>query len=348
MSLAPISSDVPSRASKSGPHVTSYDVARLAGVSQSAVSRCFKGGPGVSPKTRAAISKAAETLGYKPNAIARMLSTKRSNLVAVIVANLGYNPDFVRTLNRLFAERGLTVMLFTLDHEEDADRVIDQFWQYRVDGVVSAARLSERHVKMLAERRLPLIFINRTYAKLPVNSVCCDQAEGERWLVERLCAAGHRRFAIVTGPKDSSVSDQRVSGAVEWLRAAGIDPPTIIPGDFTYDGGVAAMRAIAQSGQVPDAVICANDYTAIGCIDEARHGLKLRVPRDISIVGFDGAAPGRWASYDLATVRQPTHAMVNAAIDMLMARVDNPDLAMEKRSYSGELVFGSSARLVKG
>ena len=339
------SSDVRSRRTKSGAHVTSYDVARLAGVSQSAVSRCFKGGPGVSAKTRAAISKAAESLGYKPNAIARMLSTKRSNLVAVIVANLGYNPDFVRTLNRMFTERGLTVMLFTLDHEEDADHVIDQFWQYRVDGVVSAAKLSERHVQMLAERRLPLIFINRTYNTLPVNSVCCDQAEGERWLVERLCAAGHRRFAIVTGPKDSPVSDQRVSGAVEWLRAAGVDPPKIVPGDFTYDGGVAAMRAIAQSGKVPDAVICANDYTAIGCIDEARHGLKLRVPRDISIVGFDGAAPGRWASYDLATVRQPTHAMVNAAIDMLMARVDDPGLAMEKRSYSGELILGSSARL---
>lgn len=336
------------RRSKPGPHVTSYDVARLAGVSQSAVSRCFNGGPGVSSKTRAAISKAAESLGYKPNAIARMLSTKRSNLVAVIVANLGFNPDFVRTLNRLFVERGLTVMLFTLDHEEDADHVIDQFWQYRVDGVVSAARLSEKHVQMLAERRLPLVFINRTYANLRVNSVCCDQAEGERWLVERLCAAGHRRFAIVTGPKDSTVSDQRVSGAVEWLRAAGVALPQIVPGDFTYDGGVAAMRALAQAGEVPDAVICANDYTAIGCIDEARHGLKLEVPRDISIVGFDGAAPSRWASYDLVTVRQPTHAMVNAAIDMLMARIEDPDIAMEKRSYSGELIIGSSARLGQG
>lgn len=327
--------------------MTSYDVARLAGVSQSAVSRCFGGGPGVSKKTKAAITKAADALGYKPNAIARMLSTKRTNLIAVIVANLGFNPDFVRTLNRLFVERGLTVMLFTLDHEEDADRVIDQFWQYRVDGVVSAARLSERHVQMLAERRLPLVFINRSYTSLPVNSVSCDQAEGERWLVERLCAAGHRRFAIVTGPSDSPVSDQRVSGAVEWLQSAGVGPPTIVPGDFTYDGGVAAMRALAKSGAIPDAVICANDYTAIGCIDEARHGLKLRVPEDISIVGFDGAAPARWASYDLVTVRQPTHTMVNAAIDMLMARIEDPDMGIEKRSYSGELVLGSSARIAE-
>ena len=126
---------------------------------------------------------------------------------------------------------------------------------------------------------------------------------------------------------------------------AGVAPPTIVPGDFTYDGGVAAMRALARLGQVPDAVICANDYTAIGCIDEARHGLKLRVPQDISIVGFDGAAPARWASYDLVPVRQPTQTMVNAAIDMLMARIEDPDMGIEKRSYSGELVLGSSARI---
>ena len=107
------------------------------------------------------------------------------------------------------------------------------------------------------------------------------------------------------------------------------------------------MRELAKAKEIPDAVICANDFTAIGCIDEARHGLKLRVPEDVSIVGFDGVAPGRWTSYDLVTVRQPTHAMVNAAIDMLMARIDDPDLAMEKRSYSGELVLGSSARLTE-
>ena len=84
---------------------------------------------------------------------------------------------------------------------------------------------------------------------------------------------------------------------------------------------------------------------AIGCMDEARHGFGLKVPEDISIVGFDGSAAGQWASYDLVTIRQPTNLMVDAAIDMLMARIDDPQLITEKRVFSGELVRGASARL---
>lgn len=324
--------------------VTSYDVAELAGVSQSAVSRCFTPGASVSAKTRARIMKAADKLGYKPNAIARMLSTKRTNLVAVIVANLGFNPDLTSTLGREMAKRGLNILFFTLDHESDADHVIDQLWQYRVDGVLSAAGLSERHIAMLTARGVPLVFLNRRYDAISINSVCCDQAEGERWLVDRLIAAGHQRFAIVAGPRDSAVSQQRVQGARDQILAGGLQAPLLAHGDFTYEGGCAVMRELA-AGVLPDAIICANDMMAIGCMDEARHRLGIAVPDTLSIVGFDGLAPGQWASYELTTIRQPTVAMVGAAIDMLAARFDDPRLASEKRMFSGEPLTGRSARL---
>lgn len=325
---------------------TSYDVARMAGVSQSAVSRCFTPGASVSAKTRAKIMKAAEALGYRPNAIARMLITKQTNLLAVIVANLGFNPDFTLAISRLLAERGLNMLFFTVEHEADADRVIDQLWQYRVDGVLSAAELSERHIAMLAERRVPLVFLNRFYDAVSINTVCCDQAGGERWLVDRLIAGGHRRFAIITGPRDSAVSRQRVQGATERLAASGLEAPRLAGGDFTYEGGRAAMRSLADKGTLPDAILCANDMMALGCIDEARLALGLDVPGQLSIVGFDGSAPGRWASYDLTTIGQPTRAMVSAAVDMLAARFDDPTLATEKRLFSGEPILGGSARLL--
>ena len=104
------------------------------------------------------------------------------------------------------------------------------------------------------------------------------------------------------------------------------------------------MRARCEDGP-PDAVSCANDMMAIGCIDEARHRLGLRVPTDLSVVGFDGSAPGRWLGYDLTTVRQPTEAMAEAALDMLVARIENPRLTAERRTLSGQFVEGSSARL---
>lgn len=326
--------------------VTSYDVAKHAGVSQSAVSRCFTPGASVAKSTRSKIMKAVEALGYQPNAIARSLITKRSNMVAIIVANIGYHPELTASLSRSFTERGMHILLFTIDHESEADRVVDQLGQYRVDGVVAAVHLPRRHVEALAKRRLPLVFINRLYDDVPANSVCCDQIEGERQLVDRLLAAGHRRFGIVSGPTDSTVSVQRVNEALARLRAAGINDVVQSAGAFDYQSGRRALHdLVSLAGMPPQAVICANDMMAIGCIDAVRHDLGLRIPDDVSVVGFDGMGPSTWASYDLVTIRQPLDTMVAAAADMLLARVEDPELASERRMFSGTLVEGHSARI---
>ena len=106
------------------------------------------------------------------------------------------------------------------------------------------------------------------------------------------------------------------------------------------------MHALAEgAGPPPDAVVCANDMMALGCVDAARYDLGLRVPEDVSVVGFDGFGPASWASYDLVTIRQPLDTMVEAAAEMLLARVEAPDLAAETRIFAGELIEGRSARL---
>lgn len=325
--------------------VTSYDVAREAGVSQSAVSRYFTPGASISVRTRAKILKAVNALGYQPNAIARSLITNRSRLVAVMLANIGFNPDFASALSQTLAKHGLNTLLFTLDHDSDADQVIDQLWQYRVAGVIAAVTLAPSHVEKLGQRETPIVFLNRVYADISVNTVCCDHSEGERRLVDGLWAAGHRRFALVGGPEDSQVSQARVAGAATVLRSYGVEPIATIHSDYSYDGGRRAMQELMNAPDRAEAVICANDMLAIGCIDEARHGFGLAVPADVSVVGFDGAAAGRWASYDLATIRQPMATMVEAAIEMLLARIADPALTTEKRVISGELRKGSSARL---
>lgn len=329
----------------SGRPVTSYDVAKRAGVSQSAVSRCFTPGSSVSKATRSKIMQAVEELGYRPNAIARSLITQRSNMVAVIVANLAFHPEFTACLSRSFSDRGLHVLLFTMEHEADADRVVDQVWQYRVDGVIAAVRLPRRHIEAFAERRLPAVFINRLDTDIRINSVSCDQAEGERMLVDALIAAGHRRFGLVRGPVDSSVSVQRVESAVKRLHESGVDDIRFADGDFDYESGKRAMHALMRDGAPPDAVMCANDMMALGVMDAARHELGLAIPKDLSVVGFDGMRQARWSSYDLVTIGQPTSTMVEAAVEMLVARIENPALGTEKRVFSGELLQGGSARI---
>jgi DNA-binding LacI/PurR family transcriptional regulator len=327
---------------------TSYDVAELAGVSQSAVSRVFQDGASASKDMRDRVHSAADKLGYRPNAIARGLITQRSNMVAVIISrqtNL-YYPEVLVQLTQRFSQHGIRVLLFTLEHERNIDSVLDQVLQYQVDGVVTAAILNSEQLDLFVNAGIPVIFYNRTLPEQLVNSVRCDQEEGERWLVSELVEAGHKRFAIVSGPSDSSVSMERTRGALQKLKELNIDDVLMVSGDYGYASGRAAFAEIVQkTSGLPDAVVVANDVMAIGCVDEAREVNYLRVPEDISIVGFDGVGPARYAAYDLSTVRQPVGRMSKAAVSMLIERIENPDLTPEKRVFSGDRILGGSARL---
>ncbi len=331
-----------------GHRVTSYDVARRAGVSQSAVSRSFKPGASVSKKMRARVTKAAEELRYQPNLIARSLITRRSNMVAVVISqqtNL-YYPEVLVQLSQRFSERGVRVLLFTLEHESDIDVMLDQIFQYQVDGVVEAARLSGEQIDLIEQRGIPFVFYNRSFKDRQVSSVCCDQAEGERWLVDRLVAAGHRSFGVISGPEDSAVSVERTQGALERLKELDVESVTVVPGDYSYESGANGLLELkSRLRKLPDAVVCANDVMAIGCIDAARYRSGIKVPEDLSVVGFDGVGPAQWESYDLTTVRQPVGRMTEAAVSMILERVEQPDVPAEKRTFSGILVDGGSARM---
>lgn len=330
---------------------TSYDVAELAGVSQSAVSRVFQAGASASKDMRNRVMAAADKLGYRPNAIARGLITQRSNMVAVVISKLTnlYYPEVLVQLTKGFSGRGVRVLLFALEHESDTATVLEPMLQYRVDGILSAAILTPEQLKTIDNAQIPVVFYNRTLPDQLVSSVRCDQQEGERWLVDGLAKAGHESFGIVEGPPDSVVSLERKMGALDELAAMGITDVTTVAGDYGYETGRQCFADLVQKhGGPPDAVIAANDVMAIGCIDEARENFGLSVPNDISIVGFDGVGPARYAAYNVTTVRQPVQRMTASAASMLLERIDNPDLSPEKRAFSGTLIRGGSARLATG
>jgi len=326
---------------------TSYDVAELAGVSQSAVSRVFQDGASASKAMRNRVMAAADKLGYRPNAIARGLITQRSNMVAVVISKLTnlYYPEVLVQLTQRFSERGVRVLLFALEREGDTGSVIEHMLQYRVDGILTAAMFTPEQIETIDNADIPVVFYNRTSKDQLVSSVRCDQQEGERWLVDELVNAGHKSFGIVEGPADSVVSIERKMGALNELAAMGITDVTTVGGDYGYETGRECFAELVKThGGPPDAVIAANDVMAIGCIDEARENFGLKVPDDISIVGFDGVGPARYAAYDVTTVRQPVHRMTESAALMLLERIENPELSPEKRAFSGTLIRGGSAR----
>lgn len=328
---------------------TSYDVARLAGVSQSAVSRCFKPGASVSAAMRAKVMKAAAALEYQPNAIARGLITQRSHLVAVLVSgqiNL-YYPELLFRLTEELAHHDLRVLLFTVDSEADSELVIEQAWGFQVDGVISASHLSRSQFATLEKRGIPVVFFNRYFTDRASNVVYCDPEAQVRQLIDWLVDLGHRRFALIRGPKTNMVSRARTRAVSDALADKGLTIDALADGDFTYHSGAAAAQELmAGDGPRPTAIISVNDMMAMGCMDEMRLALGVAVPEDVSIASFDGIGMARYASYELTTIRQPIDQMCAAAAHMLAARAeqpeDAPDHAHEKRVFEGALIEGRS------
>lgn len=332
---------------QSGRRPTSYDVARIAGVSQSAVSRCFAPNASIAPAKRELILKVASELGYRPNALAQALISKRTNLVAVLISNLTnlYYPEVLAGLSASLTARDVRVLLFSLGAESEVDDVIDQIWRHSVDGVVAAARLSEQQLEQFADHQIPVVMYNRLASGPNAASVRCDSVGGERALVERLIASGHRHFGIIAGPEDSYVGEERSSAARTLLAERGFTDVPMVRGDFSYASGRAGVRELARLVPTLDAVVCASDLMAIGAMDEARIELGRDVPKDLSIVGFDGSGPAAWESYRLTTIRQPVGRMTAAAAAMLMERIEDPTSPAEQRLFSGQMIEGASARL---
>jgi DNA-binding LacI/PurR family transcriptional regulator len=330
--------------------VTSYDVAIVAGVSQSAVSRCFKPGASVSKSTHARVMIAAAGLDYIPNAAARSLITRRSNMVAVVMphaASLHY-PEALAELSQQLTRRGKRVLLFTVPHGANVEHILGDIWQYQVDGAIIAAALTDEQVQEFERRQLPLVVFNRNLHGRTVSSVLCDQYESGRLLATRLAAAGHRQFGIVAGPEGSALAAERRQGACDRLLELGLPPPVVVPGQFDYASGARGLRdIIGRLGRAPDAVICGTDVMALGCIDLARHELGIDVPGSMSVAGFDAVEPTDWLSCNLTTLRQPMHNMALAAADLLTSMIESHGThAAEKRTFASQLVEGTTARLV--
>lgn len=328
--------------------VTSYDVAMVAGVSQSAVSRCFKPGASVSKATYQRVMQAARDLDYIPNAAARSLCTRRSNTVAVVLwepAIISY-PGIVTELTRQFARRGMRVMLFTVASEADIDSTLAELWQHQVDGAVVAARLGTAQVAEFVRRDLPFLMFNRPVPARDINAVTCDHYAAARTLVRRLAAAGHKRFALVDGPPDSSLAHERRRGVCDRLTELALPAPMIVRGNFDYASGERAMREIISCGQpLPDVVMCTNDLMAVGCIDSARHEFGLEIPRELSVTGFDGMSSSGWLAYNLTTVRLPIADMALAAADMFATLTGDTAVQPEQRLFLATVVDGATAVL---
>lgn len=342
-----VSTSQKSAVSAQSAHITSYDVARLAGVSQSAVSRCFDPDASISDKTRQRVLAAAAELGYFPNAIARSLAKRRSYIVAVLVTETStrHTPEMLFQLNVELMRRGLHLLLFSITEEVGAGDVIADVLRFKVDGVIACTTLPDEQIRRCNDRGIPVVLYNRVATGGNASSVGCDQVNANRDITDRLYRSGHRHFGFISGGALAPVSVQRQLGVVGRLQELGVLDVALATGDFSYESGHAALVELIQRDSRLTAVVAANDAMALGAIDAARFDCGLAVPRDLSIVGFDDVSSARRPPYRLTTVRQPTEALARKCVDLLCARIEDRSLTPEVLLLPGELLIRESARI---
>jgi DNA-binding LacI/PurR family transcriptional regulator len=303
---------------------TAREVARLAQVSQSAVSRTFTPGASVSEETRSKVLAAAKALGYRPNALARSLITRRSRIIALVMSYLEnqFYPLVIERLSQKLQKQGYHVLLFISDLNE-ADGVLAEILQYQVDGIVMASTmLSSDLAKNCADSGVPVVLFNRVadtsaLARHATSSVTSDNHRGGRMVAELLLERGHRKVAFLAGLENSSTSVEREKGFNEALREGGGSVFSRAVGHYSFEGAQQATRALFAVADRPDAVFVANDHMAIAAMDVLRIELGLRIPQDVSVMGFDDVPQAAWGSYQLTTVVQSVEDMVDAVVDLL-------------------------------
>lgn len=331
--------------------ITSIDVAKRAGVSQSTVSRVFSANsPKVSDKARQKVLRAAEDLGYQPNIIARMMSTRQTNIIGIVMATVT-SPFYPYVLEKFLQELQALdkqVLLFTASENQSVDDILPLVLQYQVDAlIVTSARLSSKMVATTIQRGTPVILFNRSVNNPNVSAVCAENMGGGALAADVLLDTGHERLAYIAGVQNTSTSKEREQGFTHRLRERGYDTLQRAQGHYTYQSGYDATIKLLASDTPPDAIFAANDIMAIGAIDAIRE-CGLQVGHDVSVIGFDNIPMASWGAYNLTTVSQDVDTMIQRTLEVMLHKIDNPKSQSQMINVAGELIVrGSVKKLFK-
>jgi DNA-binding LacI/PurR family transcriptional regulator len=312
------------------PEPTIRDVARRAGVSTATVSRVISGTVAARPQTRARVLAAAETLGYRPSAVARSLKLRTTRTLGLLVTDIQnpYYPEIVRAVEDAALERNLAVLLCNgADDPGREETYLELLVDRRVDGIIIASSgLQERHGAWLARRSVPVVLVNWTAPDLQLPAILGDNRAGGRMATEHVLSLGHRRIGHLSAPARNAAAAERLSGIREALLGAGLDPGSlvVVEGDGQVAGGERAALELLDRMPAITAIICYNDLTAIGAV-RALRARGLRIPADVSVVGYDDIALSAWVDPPLTTIAQRTSEMGGWAVRRLGELIGRAD-----------------------
>jgi LacI family transcriptional regulator len=307
--------------------VTSHDVARLAGVSQPTVSRALRDQAGVSAATRRRVREAARALGYVPSQAGRALSTQTTGRIGIVSAELtnpAY-PTLLVPLHDTLSDQGYRSILLTDrgDQPVELEPLIDG----SLDGVVLTT--TERHSPLpheLSRRGLPFVMLNRVADGVQADASVTENRTGAAAVADLLVDLGHRTIGAILGPESTSTGEQRSAGFHARLAERGVSLPPryALRMPFAEASGRQGLHRLAQLDPAPTAVFCGNDVIAFGVCNAART-LGIRVPDQLTVVGFDDIPMAAWDAFSLTTMHTGLSAMASTAAGLIVKRIQNPE-----------------------
>lgn len=327
---------------------TIHDVASLAGTSKSLVSLALSGSPKVSEKSRARIVQAAAELGYRPNAAARILSVRRSRTIGVLILDL-HNPVFAEILDGVQTEvrqHGFSTMLVTGGENPMLEQAeIETLREFQVEGLILISHRLPADVLRSIAADVPTVVVTRDDIVAPgMDTVSNDDVAGAQLAIDHLVGLGHARIVYLSGG-DNPVSHLRATGYAAAMTAHGLtELIRIVPGGLTDAIGYRAAEAALEFN--PTALFVANDIAAFGAI-AAIENAHLRVPEDISVIGYDGIRIGGMRRVNLTTIAQPLAELGRRAAQHMLRRIGDRDSPAQHEHVSASLVIRGTTGPVK-
>ncbi len=329
------------------------EVAQKVGVSEATVSRVLNGKPGVSESTRQSVLTALDVLGYERPT---KLRGERARLVGLVLPELQNPifPAFAEVVGGALAQQGYTPVLCTQTaggvSEED---YVELLLAQQVSGIVFAGghyaerRGPHQHYARLTQRHLPAVLINASIEDLPFPRVSCDDEVAVEQAIGHLASLGHTRIGLLLGPEDHVPSERKLGAARVVAARLGlqIGDSSVVRSAYSLESGQAATTRLLREGVT--GIVCASDPLALGAIRAARRA-GLRVPEDVSVVGYDDSAFMNCTDPPLTTVRQPIEPMGRAAIDLLVAQIGGQAVPQDELLFEPELVVRGSTAPVRG
>ena len=326
--------------------VTAEDVAELAGVSRWTVNRAFKPHAPISKKNLEKVLTAAKSLGYAPNLIASGLASNKTGLVALFVNDF-LNPHKLPLINQItdaIQNDGRAAIITNINKSEKPSNALVSANQRRVDAtVLIGTGFDEVLVSTTLNPELidNLILFARESNHPNTTSICCDDKRAIQEILTFMIARGYRKPLFLTGPFDPLSHMTRRDTFSEECQLKGLSHHIMNIGSYDRERSLNAVYGYLSDkpkSEHPDMIICENDILALGAIDAVRYKLKLRVPEDIAITGFDDIDISASPAYDITTYQQPIDKMVSCLMDTL----NSPDLTKHKSLFAGKMIPRSS------